>query len=121
LLQGLLLSYTQAFITQIALTAACTRAHNISERLSKWLLMCQDRAQSKELELTHEFIATMLGTRRAGVTEAAVQLKDAGVITYNRGHVTITDRVGLEAESCECYPIMKKEFARLISGNGHAL
>jgi CRP-like cAMP-binding protein len=120
-LHDMLLRYTQAFITQIALTAACNRAHHISERLSKWLLMCQDRAQSKELGLTHEFIATMLGTRRAGVTEAAAQLRDAGVITYNRGRVTITDRAGLEAASCECYPMIKKEFARLISGNGHAL
>ncbi|HEX8131375.1 MAG TPA: Crp/Fnr family transcriptional regulator [Pyrinomonadaceae bacterium] len=120
-LHDMLLSYTQAFITQVALTAACNRAHHISERLSKWLLMCQDRAQSKELGLTHEFIATMLGTRRAGVTEAAAQLRDAGVITYNRGHVTITDRAGLEAEACECYPMIKKEFARLMGGNGHAL
>jgi CRP-like cAMP-binding protein len=120
LLHDLLLSYTQAFITQVALTAACNRAHHISERLSKWLLMCQDRAHSNELGLTHEFIATMLGTRRAGVTEAAVHLRDAGVITYNRGHVTITDRAGLEAETCECYPMLKKEFTRLLSGNDHA-
>lgn len=121
-LHDMLLRYTQAFITQIALTAACNRAHHIGGRLSKWLLMCQDRSQSKDLELTHEFIATMLGTRRAGVTEAAGQLRDAGVITYSRGHVTITDRAKLEAESCECYPMLKKEFTRLISGNnGHAL
>lgn len=120
-LHDMLLRYTQAFITQIALTAACNRAHPIGGRLSKWLLMCQDRAQSKELGLTHEFIATMLGTRRAGVTEAAVLLKDAGVISYHRGHVTITDRIGLEAASCECYPMMKKEFTRLISGNGRVL
>ena len=120
LLHDMLLRYTQAFITQIALSAACNRAHHISGRLSKWLLMCQDRAHSNELGLTHEFIATMLGTRRAGVSEAAVLLKDAGVINYNRGHVTIIDRARLEAASCECYPMLKKEFARLISSNGHA-
>ncbi|MDQ1522665.1 MAG: hypothetical protein QOE47_589 [Pyrinomonadaceae bacterium] len=116
-LHDMLLGYTQAYITQIAVTAACNRAHHISGRLSKWLLMCQDRSQSKDLELTHEFIATMLGTRRAGVTEAANQLRDAGIITYSRGHITITDRAKLEAESCECYPIMKKEFTRLIGNN----
>ncbi|HJR06005.1 MAG TPA: Crp/Fnr family transcriptional regulator [Pyrinomonadaceae bacterium] len=121
LLHDMLLRYTQAFITQIALTAACNRAHHISARLSKWLLMCQDRSQSKELGLTHEFIATMLGTRRAGVTEAATQLRDAEIISYSRGHVTILDREMLEAQSCECYPMLKKEFARLVGGNAHAL
>jgi len=120
LLQDMLLRYTQAFITQVAQTAACNRAHPIAGRLAKWLLMCQDRAHSKDLELTHEFIATMLGIRRAGVTEAAYQLRDAGLIHYRRGHVTITDRAGLEAESCECYPLVKREFERLVGYNGHA-
>lgn len=119
-LQDMLLRYTQAFLTQVAQTAACNRAHTLEGRLAKWLLMCQDRAQSKELELTHEFISEMLGIRRAGVTEAANLLREAGLIHYRRGHVTITDRAGLEAESCECYPLMKREFARLVGGNGHA-
>ena len=118
-LQDLLLRYTQAFIMQIAQTAACNRAHPIEGRLAKWLLMCEDRANSKELELTHEFIAQMLGARRAGVTTAAGVLKDRGLIDYRRGHLSITDREGLESISCECYPIVKKEFARLISSNGH--
>lgn len=118
-LQDLLLRYTQAFITQIALTAACNRAHQIEGRLSKWLLMCEDRANSKELELTHEFIAMMLGARRAGVTEAAGGLKGKGLIDYHRGHLNIINRKGLESVACECYPLMKKEFARLISSNGH--
>jgi CRP-like cAMP-binding protein len=117
-LQDLLLRYTQVFITQIAQTAACNRFHAVEERLAKWLLMCQDRANSKGLALTHEFIATMLGTRRAGITEAANQLRSEGVISYKRGHVTVTDREGLEAMSCECYPLMKKEFDRLVGGNG---
>jgi CRP-like cAMP-binding protein len=120
-LQDLLLRYTQAFITQIAHSAACNRAHDVNGRLSKWLLMCQDRSHSKDLELTHEFISEMLGIRRAGVTVAAGQLKQAGLISYNRGKITIIDREGLEAVSCECYPIMKKEFIRLLSGNGHAV
>lgn len=118
-LQDLLLRYTQAFITQIAQTAACNRAHSIEGRLSKWLLMCGDRANSKELELTHEFIATMLGTRRASVTVAAGDLRARGLVDYRRGHVIILDRQGLESVSCECYPMVRKEFARLIGGNGH--
>jgi CRP-like cAMP-binding protein len=121
LLHDLLLRYTQAFITQIALSAACNRAHSIDQRLAKWLLMCQDRAHSKDLQLTHEFIATMLGTRRAGVTEAAAQLRNARTISYNRGHVTIIDRAMLEAASCECYPMLKNEFTRLVGSSGHAL
>ncbi|HZI20528.1 MAG TPA: Crp/Fnr family transcriptional regulator [Pyrinomonadaceae bacterium] len=118
--QDMLLRYTQAFITQIAQTAACNRAHPVSGRLAKWLLMCADRAQSKELALTQEFIATMLGTRRAGVTESAALLKSAGLISYRRGHITINDRDGLERLSCECYPLVKKEFTRLVGANGHA-
>ena len=120
-LQDLLLRYTQAFITQIAQTAACNRAHPMEGRLSKWLLMCEDRANSKELELTHEFIAMMLGARRAGVTEAAGGLRSRGLIDYRRGHLTILDREGLESVTCECYPMVKKEFARLIGNNGHHL
>jgi CRP-like cAMP-binding protein len=117
-LQDLLLRYTQVFITQIAQTAACNRVHAVEGRLAKWLLMCQDRANSKDLALTHEFIATMLGTRRAGITEAANQLRSEGLINYRRGRVTVTDRDGLEAMSCECYPLMKKELNRLVGGNG---
>ena len=118
-LHDLLLRYTQAFITQIAQTAACNRAHSMEGRLSKWLLMCEDRANSKELELTHEFIAMMLGARRAGVTEAASDLKSRGLIDYRRGHMTILNRQGLESATCECYPLVKKEFARLIGSNRH--
>jgi CRP-like cAMP-binding protein len=120
-LQDLLLRYTQAFIIQIAQTAACNRAHNIEGRLARWLLMCQDRAHSQDLELTQEFIAVMLGTRRAGVTAAAGQLQSAGTISYRRGHIRIVNREALETMSCECYPIVKKEFNRLIGSNGHAL
>jgi CRP-like cAMP-binding protein len=120
-LQDLLLRYTQAFITQIAQGAACNRTHEVVGRLVKWLLMCQDRSHSKDLKLTHEFIGEMLGVRRAGVTEAAGLLKKKGLIEYSRGHITITNRVGLEAWSCECYPIVKKEFARLVSGTAHTV
>jgi CRP-like cAMP-binding protein len=119
-LQDLLLRYTQAFMTQIAMTAACNRAHNVDERLAKWLLMCQDRSCSQDLKLTHEFISTMLGIRRAGVTEAAGTLRNAGVISYERGSITILDRERLEAASCECYPLLRKEFDRLVGRNGHS-
>lgn len=117
--QDLLLRYTQAFIIQIAQTAACNRAHPIDGRLARWLLMCQDRAQSADLQLTHEFIAIMLGTRRAGISEAAGKLQDEGLIRYRRGHVNILNRRKLEGQSCECYRIVKREFDRLLGGNGH--
>jgi Crp-like helix-turn-helix domain len=81
---------------------------------SGWLLRCQDRAHSKELALTLEFISMMLGTRRAGITEAAGQLQHAGLINYKRGQITIIDRAGLEAKSSECYGVVKKEFNRLL-------
>ncbi|HEX8475239.1 MAG TPA: Crp/Fnr family transcriptional regulator [Pyrinomonadaceae bacterium] len=119
-LHDLLLRYTQAFIVQIAQTAACNKMHPLDGRLARWLLMTCDRATGQDLELTHEFIADMLGTRRAGVTEAAGRLQDTGLIRYRRGRVTVLDRQGLEAASCECYPVVKKEFDRLLGGNGQA-
>jgi hypothetical protein len=118
-LHDLLLRYTQAFIVQLAQTTACNRAHPLDGRLARWLLMSQDRAHSADLELTHEFMAMMLGTRRAGISEAASKLQDEGVIRYRRGRVKVLDRRGLEKISCECYPIVKKEFDRLLGGDGH--
>ena len=117
----LLLRYTQAFIVQIAQTAACNKVHPLEGRLARWLLMTCDRATGRELELTHEFMAVMLGTRRAGVSEAAGRLQDTGLIRYRRGRVTVLDRQGLEAASCECYPVVKKEFERLLGSNGQAM
>jgi CRP-like cAMP-binding protein len=116
-LHDLILRYTQAFIIQLAQTAACNRSHPMSGRLARWLLMSHDRAMTDELLLTHEFIAVMLGTRRAGVSEAAGKLQNDGLIKYRRGRIQITDRKGLEAFSCECYPIVKREFDRLLGGN----
>ncbi|HEX8130655.1 MAG TPA: Crp/Fnr family transcriptional regulator [Pyrinomonadaceae bacterium] len=114
LLQDLLLRYTQAFIIQIAQTAACNRSHPVGGRLARWLLMSHDRAMSDELQLRQDFISLMLGTRRPGINEAAGELQDAGAIRYNRGHVQIVDREQLEARSCECYAIVKNEFDRLL-------
>lgn len=114
LLHDLLLRYTQAFIIQIAQTAACNRSHPVGGRLARWLLMSHDRAMSDELRLTQEFIAVMLGTRRAGITEAAGKLQNEGMIKYSRGHITVLDRKKLESTSCECYQIVKNEFDRLL-------
>lgn len=119
-LHDLLLRYTQALIIQISQTAACNRAHPLEGRLARWLLMTHDRAIMDDLELTHEFIAVMLGTRRAGVTVAAGKLQDEGLIKYRRGHVQIVNRQGLEKITCVCYHVVKKEFDRLL-GNGYAL
>ena len=106
--------YLQALFTQIAQTGACNRVHPIAERLARWLLLCQDRMESETLQLTHEFIATMLGARRAGVSVAASTLQAAGIISYHRGKVIIRDREGLEEASCECYKTVKDEYDRLL-------
>ncbi len=112
-LQSLVLRYTQSLMLTLSQVATCNRAHSVGERLAKWLLMCHDRCPINEMPLTQEFIAMMLGTRRAGVTEAAVILQAEGVINYTRGRIAITDREGLEHSACECYPIIKAEFDRL--------
>jgi CRP-like cAMP-binding protein len=109
-----LLRYTQALITQISQTAVCNRLHPIEQRLCRWLLMTRNRVPSDEILMTHEFIAHMLGVRREGVTAAAHHLQKAGLIRYRHGHITILDREGLEAASCECYRVVKDEFDRLL-------
>ncbi len=119
-LRHLLLRYGQAFFVQVAQTAACNRRHNIDERLARWLLMCQDRAKSNELGMTHEFLSIMLGVRRAGVSVAAARLQSEGVIKYRHGHITIVDREGLESISCECYRVVKKESDRLLGADDYA-
>ena len=106
--------YLQALFTQVAQTAACNRMHPIVERLARWMLLMQDRIQSDTLQLTHEFIATMLGSRRAGVTLAAGTLQAAGIIRYQRGKVTILDRKKLEEASCECHRLVRDEYDRLL-------
>jgi len=102
-LHCLLLAYARKLMRQVAQTAACNASHTAEERLSRWLLMCQDRINGSELKLTQEFIAEMLGTRRATVSLAAMVLQEDGLIQYNRGHIKIIDRPGLEGFTCECY------------------
>ncbi len=113
-LQRLLLRYTQALITQMAQTAVCNRHHSVEQQLCRWLLMSLDRLASNELTMTQELIANMLGVRREGVTESAGRLQKLGLIQYTRGHISVTDRPGLEAHACECYAVVKKEFDRLL-------
>jgi CRP-like cAMP-binding protein len=110
----LLLRYTQALITQMAQTAVCNRHHSVDQQLCRWLLLSLDRLQTNELSMTQELIANMLGVRRAGVTEAAGKLQDSGLIRYRRGTITVLDRPGVEARSCECYQVVKSEFDRLL-------
>jgi CRP-like cAMP-binding protein len=110
----LLLRYTQALITQMAQTAVCNRHHSLDQQLCRWLLLSLDRLQSYELDITQELIASMLGVRREGVTEAAGNLQKDGLIRYRRGHITVLDRAGLERRSCECYAVVKKEYERLL-------
>ena len=106
--------YLQALFTQVAQTASCNRMHPIGRRLARWILLMHDRVESDTLPLTHEFIATMLGARRAGVTLAAGSLQAANRIRYNRGTVTILDRKKLEDASCECHKIVRDEYDRLL-------
>lgn len=113
-LQKILLRYTQALLAQISQTAACNRFHPTEERLARWLLQSQDFAVSANLNLTQDFLANMLGTRRASVTVAAGTLQKAGLIEYSRGHIEILKREELEAAACECYSIVRAEYNRLL-------
>ena len=112
--QRLLLRYTQALIMQISQTAVCNRHHTIEQQLCRWLLLTLDRLNSEELTMTQELIASMLGVRREGITEAAGKLQNTGIIRYRRGHIMVLDRSGLETHVCECYSVVKKEFDRLF-------
>jgi len=103
------LRYTNLLMRQVAQTAACNASHTIEERLSRWLLMCHDRVESDQINLTQEFIAEMLGTRRATVNVGAINLQSAGLIKYNRGRIQIVDRKGLEGFSCECYDAVSSD------------
>src|SRR5512143_134046 len=113
-LQHLLLRYTQALLTQMAQTAVCNRHHSVDQQLCRWLLLSLDRLPTNKLTMTQELIANMLGVRREGVTEAAGKLQEAGLIKYSRGQITVLDRPRLEAQACECYQVVKKEFDRLL-------
>ena len=114
LLQSLLLRYTQGLITQTFQTAVCNRHHSVEQQLSRWLLSTLDRIPSSELVMTQELVASLLGVRRESIALAAGRLQQAGYIRYRRGHISVLDRIGLEASACECYAVVKKELSRLL-------
>lgn len=112
--QEVLLRYTQAFIAQISQTTACNRLHVLEKRFARWILEAQDRIDRSQVNLTHEFIAEMLGVRRAGVTQAAQKFQEQGLIQYSRGKIKILDQPGLEAAACECFFVVRDEYDRLL-------
>ena len=110
----LMLRYTQSLIAQMAQTAVCNRHHSVDQQLCRWLLQSMDRLPGNSMTMTQELIANLLGVRRESVTDAAGKLQKQGVIEYSRGHITVLDRARLEALSCECYSVVKKESDRLL-------
>jgi CRP-like cAMP-binding protein len=111
----LFLRYTQALMTQMTQTAVCNRHHTVDQQLCRWLLTTLDRVPSGQLVMTQELVATMLGVRREGITEAAGRLREAGIIDYRRGHISVFKRDGIEKGVCECYQVVRTEFERLMS------
>jgi CRP-like cAMP-binding protein len=112
-MQDRILLYMQALITQVAQTAVCNRHHTVEQQMCRWLAGRLDRQHSSELIATHELIAARLGVRRESITTAAANLQHAGVIRYQRGHILVLDRAGLEEHCCECYAVLKQETDRL--------
>ena len=110
-----MLTYTNLLFVMVAQTAACNRMHTLEQRLARWLLLTDDRVSGSELELTQDFISRMLGVRRAGVTVAANELRQRGIIEYRRGNVIVLDRKGLEQTSCECYELVKQQYDRYLT------
>lgn len=109
----ILLRYTQTLMTQISQAAVCNRHHALAQQLCRWLLHMLDRVHGNDVEVTQQLIARALGVRREGVTEAALKLQRAGLISYRRGHITVLDRHRLEQQACECYALVSKECCRL--------
>ena len=112
--QVLLLRYTQALIAQMCQTAACNRHHTVEQQLSRWLLWTVDRVPMKDMSMTQDLVASLLGVRRESITEAAGRLQHGGFIQYRRGHIDVLDRIGLQSRACECYAIVKTEMNRLL-------
>jgi CRP-like cAMP-binding protein len=113
-LRDVLQRYTLGFMTQVSQTTACNRTHSAEQRLARWLLLVHDRVQRDQFPLTQEFMAQMLGVRRATVSETAGALQQAGLIAYRRGMLTLRKRAGLEEVACECYRVVRQEFERLL-------
>jgi len=113
-MRDVMLRYTQAFVAQISQNVACNRLHTTTQRFARFLLEVRDRVRSNRFTLTHEFMAEILGIRRASVTCCALKLKKMGIIEYNRGQITITELSDLESMACECYTVIKGEYDRLL-------
>jgi CRP-like cAMP-binding protein len=109
MVQALIHRYIHSLFIIASQSAACNRKHQVEERFARWLLMSSDGIGSNEVAITHEYLATMLGVRRPGVTDAALKLQEQGLINYRRGGTTILDRAGLEGVACECYRVVKNE------------
>ena len=118
-IQRLLHRFTEAVYTLTGQTAACNRLHQTEQRMARWLLMCSDRIHSLTMPMTHEFLASMLGVRRVGVTQTAADLQKAGLIQYHRGVLTIIDRQGLEDHVCECYHLDHARLTSLINNGSY--
>jgi CRP-like cAMP-binding protein len=117
-LHQLLSRYTLALLNLLAQNSACNRSHSVEERLARWLLLTEDRVHEPTFPMTQEFMSQMLGVSRPTVSKTASILQKAGFITYVRGQITVTDRPGLEAASCECYRVIRKHFERLVGSDG---
>jgi CRP-like cAMP-binding protein len=113
-LKDLLSAYHIAFMGQVSQSVACNGLHRLEQRCCRWLLMTRDRVGSDDLRLTHEFLAIMLGARRASITEALRPLQEEGLVKSHRGRIAILDGAGLEARSCECYFAVRDEYDRLF-------
>jgi CRP-like cAMP-binding protein len=113
-LRRILFRYHMAFVAQIMQSVACNGLHTVQERCCRWLLLCQDRSATEEVAITHDFLAQMLGVRRATITEVLRPLQTEGLIRYRRGVVAVLDRNRLERASCECYQVIRNEFRRLL-------
>jgi hypothetical protein len=115
--RGALQRYAESTVSSMGWWVACNRAHVIEQRMARWLLMSHDRVLGDDFLLTHEFLAQMMGVRRAGVSEAAAELQREGLIRYERGRMRIVDRAGLEARTCECYWVVTEEWDRLLGSD----
>jgi CRP-like cAMP-binding protein len=113
-LQRLLLRYTQALLAVISQSVGCSQHHSVAQRLARWLLTMHDYAESSEFEMSQQVIATMLGARRAGVSEASGRLQAAGLMSYSRGRIRILDEAGMKRKSCECYRFIRRQFEGLL-------
>jgi CRP-like cAMP-binding protein len=113
-IQHLVMRFTEALMAETLQAVACNAVHNVEARCCRWILMSHDRAGQPDLPLTQEFLAEILGVQRSTVSDVARAIQDKGLIRQGRGMITVTDRAGLEAASCECYQIIRQKFEQLL-------